>query len=69
VPILIAMGSRSDALELARFMAFDGRNADEIARTLQSDFAMCERDATRLALNVVTPPPEEPSIPGQMFGL
>ena len=52
------MGKRSDALELARFLAFDGQDADAIAGALQGQFGLSEREATRIALNVLAPPPE-----------
>jgi len=53
------MGTRSEALELARFLAFDGQDAGQIARALQLQFGMSERDATRMALNVLAPAPED----------
>ena len=52
------MGKRSDALELARFLAFDGQDADAIAGALQGQFGLSEHEATRIALNVLAPPPE-----------
>jgi hypothetical protein len=52
------MGTRSDALELARFLAFDGQDADAIARALQVQFGFAEREASQMALNVVAPPLE-----------
>jgi hypothetical protein len=52
------MGKRSEALELARFLAFDGQDVDAISRALQLEFGLPEHDATSLALHVVAPPPE-----------
>ena len=52
------MGTRFDALELARFLAFDGQDVDAIAGALQEQFGFSEREATSIALNVVAPPPE-----------
>ena len=52
------MGKRSDALELARFLAFDGQDADAIAGALQGQFGLSEHEARRIALNVLAPPPE-----------
>ena len=52
------MGKRSDALELARFLAFDGQDADAIAGALQGQFGLSEHEATRIVLNVLAPPPE-----------
>jgi hypothetical protein len=52
------MGKRSEALELARFLAFDGQDADAIAGALREQFGFSEHEATRVALNVVAPPPE-----------
>jgi hypothetical protein len=57
------MGKRSEALELARFLAFDGQDVEAIARALQVEFGFSEREATRMALNVVAPPPEPPPGP------
>ncbi len=57
------MGKRSDALELARFLAFDGQDVEAIAGALQGQFGFSEREATRIALNVVAPPPEPLSGP------
>lgn len=58
------MGKRSEALELARFLAFDGQDVDAIARALQVQFGFSEREATRMALNVVAPPLEPELEPG-----
>jgi hypothetical protein len=52
------MGKRGEALELARFLAFDGQDVDAISRALQMQFGLGERDATRMAVNVVAPPRE-----------
>jgi hypothetical protein len=52
------MGKRSDALELARFLAFDGEDADAIAGALHGQFGLSEHEATQIALNVVAPSPE-----------
>jgi hypothetical protein len=60
------MGKRSDALELARFLAFDGQDADAIAGALQGEFGFSEHEATRIALNVVAPPPEPPPGPASV---
>jgi hypothetical protein len=53
------MGKQSEALELARFLAFDGQDAEAIAGALQGQFGFSEHEATRIALNVVAPPPEQ----------
>ena len=58
------MGKRTEALELARYLAFDGQDVDAIAGALQSQFEFSEREATRMALNVVAPPAEPPPVPG-----
>jgi hypothetical protein len=60
------MGKRSEALELARFLAFEGQDVDAIARALQVQFGLSEREAGRMALNVVTPPPELPPGPASV---
>jgi hypothetical protein len=58
------MSRRADAVELARFLAFDGRPVDEIAGRLQEVFGMEEGDALRLALTASTPEPPPPAVPG-----
>lgn len=58
-----AMGKRAEALEHARFLAFDRQDVDAISRALQAQFEMSEPEATRMALNVVAPPPEPPPGP------
>ena len=55
------MGKRADALELARFLAFDGQDVEQITRALQMQCDLSEREATRMALNVLAPPPEPPA--------
>lgn len=60
------MGKRFEALELARFLAFDGQDVDAIARALQMQFDFSERDAKRMALNVVAPPPDPPPGPASV---
>jgi hypothetical protein len=57
------MGKRSEALELARFLAFDGQDVEAIGRALQVEFGFSQREATRMALNVVAPPPDPPPGP------
>jgi hypothetical protein len=52
------MGKRSEALELARFLAFDGQAVDAISRALQVEFGMSEREAQSMAVNVITPSPD-----------
>ncbi len=54
------MSTRADALELARFLAFDGREAGEIARELQAEFGLSAREAGSLARHVLEPSPEPP---------
>ena len=55
------MGNRAEALELARFLAFDGQDVQEIARALQVQCDLGEREAMQMALNVLAPPPEPPA--------
>jgi hypothetical protein len=57
------MGKRSEALELARFLVFDGQDAEEIARALQVQCGLGEREATKMALNVLAPAPDLPPVP------
>jgi hypothetical protein len=57
------MGKRSEALELARFLAFDGQEAEAISRALQIQCGLSEREAGRMALNVVAPTSEVPDGP------
>ena len=52
------MGKRSDALELARFLAFDGQDADAIAGALQGQCGWSAHAAPRIALTARAPPPE-----------
>lgn len=54
------MGNRAEALELARFLAFDGRDVEQIARAVQAQCGLSEREAMKMALNVLAPPPEPP---------
>jgi hypothetical protein len=54
------MGKRAEALELARFLAFDGQDAEQIARALEAECGLGERDAARMALNVLAPSPDPP---------
>ena len=58
------MSRDADAVELARFLAFDGRGVDEIARRLQEGFAMPYDDALSLALKASAPEPPTPPVPG-----
>jgi hypothetical protein len=58
------MSQRADAVELARFLAFDRRSVDEIAVRLQEGFGMEEGEAKRLALEASTPEPPPPPVPG-----
>jgi hypothetical protein len=57
------MGKRSEALDLARFLAFDGQDTAAISRALQLQCGLSEREAARMALNVVAPAPEVPDGP------
>lgn len=52
------MGNRAEALELARFLAFDGRDVEQIAQALQVQFGLGEREAMKMAFNVLAPAPE-----------
>jgi hypothetical protein len=54
------MGKRAEALELARYLAFEGQDAEQIARALQAQCGLGEREASRMALNVLAPSPEPP---------
>jgi hypothetical protein len=58
------MSRRADAVDLARFLAFDGQPVDEIARQLADSFGMSEGDALELALKAVAPEPPTPPVPG-----
>jgi hypothetical protein len=58
------MSQRADAVELARFLAFERRPVDEIALRLQEAFDMEEGEARRLALEALTPEPPPPPVPG-----
>jgi hypothetical protein len=58
------MSRRADAVDLARFLAFDGQPVEEIARQLTDSFGMGEAEALELALKAVAPEPPTPPVPG-----
>jgi hypothetical protein len=57
------MGKSAEALERARYLAFDGQDAEQIARALQAQCGLGESEASRMALSVLAtePPPDSVS--------
>jgi hypothetical protein len=56
------MGKKAEALELARYLAFDGQGAEAIAHALQDQFGLREQEAMTLALNVLAPSTPAPPL-------